>query len=144
VIFNKRNVRRYIVGTGSEYARLKRMARPNIRFLGFKPDALLPLLYQHARALILPGVEDFGLTPLEAMAQGTPVLAYRKGGAKETIIEGKTGEFFDELTPQSLYQGLLRLIENERRYKKHLIINRAKHFSFTTFQRRILALTKLL
>ena len=91
-----------IVGKGPEMKRLKAMAGPNIEFTGFRTDEELAKLYAECRAFIFPGEEDFGLTPLEAQASGRPVIAYRAGGALETVVEGKTGAFFDEQTPESL------------------------------------------
>lgn len=88
-----------IAGEGPAYRALKRRAGPTISFLGFVPEQELPSLYRGAIATVFPGEEDFGLVPLESMACGTPVIAYREGGALETILEGKTGAFFDETTP---------------------------------------------
>ena len=78
------------------------LARPNIRFLGYCSDEEKRRLMRHCKALIFPGTEDFGLTPVEAMATGRPVVAFAAGGALETVIEGKTGLFFHEPTPASL------------------------------------------
>lgn len=137
-VFNRLNLPLYIVGEGPDRKRLEKIAKKNIVFLGFKKEAHLPLLYRHARALILPSVEDFGLTAAEAMAQGTPVLAYKRGGAIETIKEGKTGEFFDELTRQSFWQGLQKFLTNENQYKKTHIITHAQKFSYNIFKEKIL------
>lgn len=136
-VFNKVGFPLYIVGEGPERKRLQGMAKRNIKFLGMKREEYLTLLYRHANAVILPGQEDFGLTIVEAMAQGTPALAYRKGGARETIVEGKTGEFFDEPTPKSFYAGLRRLAGNLPRYKKSVLEKRAEKFSFQRFQKEI-------
>jgi glycosyltransferase involved in cell wall biosynthesis len=92
-----------VVGTGSMLADLQKLALPNIEFLGGVDDQQLMELYQNARALIYPAVdEDFGMVPVEAMAFGTPVIAHRSGGPKETIREGQTGVFFDELSESAL------------------------------------------
>ncbi len=104
--FNQTGKRLRIVGTGPELARLKRIAKDNIEFLGAVPDNELPGLYANAAALIFPQEEDFGIVPLEAMASGRPVIAYRGGGALETILEGETGAFFAEQTSQSLIECL--------------------------------------
>ncbi len=93
-----------IVGTGSDEVRLRKMAGPRTEFLGRVSDVELRSLYSHCQALIFPGEEDFGLTPLEAMASGRPVIAYRAGGALETVLESKTGLFFDTQEPESLAQ----------------------------------------
>jgi len=95
-----------IAGTGSDERRLKSLAGPTVEFCGYVPDAQLKNLYTHATATLFPGEEDFGLVPLESMACGTPVIAFRAGGPLETIVEGKTGAFFDEPTAASLAQAL--------------------------------------
>ena len=95
-----------VVGNGPELASLKRKAGPTIEFLGALPDAAVASEYARSRALIFPGEEDFGLTPVESMASGRPVVAYRAGGALETVIAGQTGLFFSEQTPGSLAAAL--------------------------------------
>jgi glycosyltransferase involved in cell wall biosynthesis len=100
--FNKLGKKLIIVGVGPEIGRLKHMAGENIKFMEAVSDEDLAGLYAHAQALIFPQEEDFGIVPLEAMASGRPVIAYRGGGALETIIEGQTGVFFDEQTSESL------------------------------------------
>lgn len=91
-----------IVGTGPEEDRLRQLAGPTIRFLGFQPDAVIARLYAGANAFLFPQEEDFGLTPIEAAASGRPVVAFRGGGALETVVEGETGVFFDQQTPDAL------------------------------------------
>ena len=95
-----------IVGTGVDLKRLKKMAKPNIEFLGQVGDKELSRIYQDAKALIFPQEEDFGIVPLEAMASGRPVIAYRGGGAVETVADGVTGVFFDEQTLEPLLSAL--------------------------------------
>ena len=95
-----------IAGIGPELKRLKRMAKDNIEFLGPVSDERLAELYAHSKALIFPQEEDFGITPLESMAAGRPVIAYRGGGAVETVVEGETGLFFNEQNSDSLVQVL--------------------------------------
>lgn len=95
-----------VIGTGPEMAALRRRAGPTIRFLGSLPDADVAAEYARCRAFVFPGEEDFGLTPLEAMASGRPVVAFGAGGALETVVEGKTGLFFREQTASSLAAAL--------------------------------------
>ncbi len=92
-----------VAGDGSEEAALRRMAGPTVEFVGrLTDDREIAALYHSCRALILPAEEDFGITPLEAMACGRPVIAFRKGGATETVVEDRTGVFFDPQTPEDL------------------------------------------
>lgn len=86
-----------IVGKGPDQARLEAMAGPNVEFRGHVPDAEVRRLMETCTALIFPGQEDFGIAPVEAQACGKPVLAFKGGGALETVIEGETGRFFDEI-----------------------------------------------
>lgn len=91
-----------VVGDGPELDNLKQMAGDTIHFAGKVTDDVLKQLYVNSRGLIFPSHEDFGLTPVEAQACGVPVIAYGKGGALETIVEGETGLFFSEQTTESL------------------------------------------
>ncbi len=95
-----------IVGAGTQVKKLKKSAGETITFFQNITDQELTHLYQHAEALIIPQEEDFGYTSLEAQFFGCPVIAYRKGGATETVIEGKTGIFFNEQTESSLTRTL--------------------------------------
>ena len=98
-----------VVGDGPERARLESMAGPEVRFLGHVDRGTVVELFRRCRAYLLPGVEDFGIAPVEAMAAGKPAIAYRAGGALDTIDEGRTGLFFDEQTPGSLVEAIERL-----------------------------------
>lgn len=95
-----------VMGTGSGLPELKKIAGPNIEFLGRQPDEILRKHYQECRFLIFPGEEDYGIVPVEAMACGTPVIAYGKGGVTETVVEGETGCFFYVQTSEALNQCL--------------------------------------
>lgn len=97
------NVPLLVAGTGPAEASLRQVARgTTTTMLGFVTDARLNELVGSARAALVPGEEDFGLVPLEAAAAGRPTIAYRRGGALETIVDGETGAFFDDPTPESL------------------------------------------
>lgn len=104
--FSKLGLPLRIVGNGPELKRLRKMASNNIIFEGWLSDDEVRERYRTCRALIFPGEEDFGLTPVEANACGTPVIAYRKGGAVESIVDGITGLFFDEQTEDSLIMAI--------------------------------------
>ncbi len=104
--FNQLNRRLIIAGRGSELTKLQKMAGPKIEFMTEVDDAAVTKLYRGARALIFPTEEDFGITPLEAMASGKPVIALGRGGALETVIDNKTGLFFDRQIPASLVKAV--------------------------------------
>lgn len=98
-----------VAGQGPEMEALKAMAGPTVEFRGFTPDDALPGLYARCRAFLFPGFEDFGITPVEAQAAGRPVVAYGRGGAAETVLDGVTGVLFGEQTVESLCEAILRL-----------------------------------
>lgn len=102
--FNRRNSRLVIVGTGPEMAQLKKLASPCIEFVGRVDAEALRELYRNARGLIHPGEEDFGISMVEALACGCPVLSYAAGGALEIVTNEETGLFFNELTAESLLE----------------------------------------
>ena len=91
-----------IGGKGRDLERLKAIAGPTIEFLGYVPDDQLPDLMARCKAFLFPGLEDFGITPVQAQAAGRPVIAFGGGGALDTVIPGKTGELFYEMTVDSL------------------------------------------
>jgi len=107
--FSRCGRRLLVIGEGSERAKLEGRARPNIRFLGAQPRSVLCEAMQHARALIFPGEEDFGIVMAEALACGTPVVAFQRGGASEIVTEGQTGVLFHDQTADSLLDGIARL-----------------------------------
>ena len=95
-----------IVGKGSEQSRLRRLAGPKVTFDSHATDLLLRVRYQRARVLVFPQIEDFGIVAVEAQACGTPVVAFRAGGALDTVLDGVTGVLFDTPTPESLVEGV--------------------------------------
>lgn len=129
-----------IIGEGDDKNRLVNIARgaSNVKFLGYRPDRDISFYYQNCKALIFPGEEDFGMTMVEAMSHGAPVLALREGGAKEIVIEGMTGEFFDAPHAVVLADGVRRLLLNYDNYSPILIKKRAEKFSEDRFKREIL------
>jgi glycosyltransferase involved in cell wall biosynthesis len=137
-VFNKLEYPLIIVGDGPDYKRLSKMACSNVAMLGFVNDKLLPTYYANCRAFIMAQDEDFGLTPIEAMTFGKPVLALRKGGAVEIVIEGKNGEFFDDPIPEAIADGVRRLEENYSKYDREYIIKSTNKYSFDEFKKSIL------
>lgn len=136
--FNRSTKKLKIIGSGQWEKRLKKQAKANIEFLGWVSDEKLRLSYQHCRALIFPGVEDFGMTPLEAMACGKPVVAFKEGGVTESVVEGRTALFFSEQTVESLQQAVSILEKNQ--WDPVLIRQQALKFSKRNFRDQFVSL----
>jgi len=127
-----------IIGDGSQLKYLKKIAGKNIEFLGYETDTVVQEYYENCRAFIATANdEDFGITPVEAMACGKPVLALKSGGYKETIKEGITGEFYAHNTPRDLMDGLIRLLEHEKSYDSNKIRKQAEKFSTNIFENKL-------
>ncbi len=124
-----------IVGTGKGEKKLKKLAGPTVEFLGQLTDEELSYYYKNCRALLFPGIEDFGLVMAEAQAFGKPVIAFRGGGAIDIIKEGITGEFFDKQTPNSLKGTLAKFKDSS--YNSKLCRENAERFSFEKFENDI-------
>ncbi len=137
--FNKLKYPLVIIGDGPIRRKLLTKAGKNITFLGEQSDEVIASWYSRCRALIMPQEEDFGLTPIEAMSFGKPVVALRRGGACETVQEGKTGEFFDDPIPETLADAVRRLNENYANYSHDHIISHALQFSAERFKKEIYA-----
>ncbi len=125
-----------IVGEGPDMARLRSIAGPTVEFYGWRSNDELRDLYTKAKAVIFAGHEDFGLVPLEAMACGTPVIAYRQGGALETVIDGKTGTFFADPARESLAKMMTTFKRQE--FDAAACVARAKEFDRTSFEQGLL------
>ena len=138
--FNKLKRPLVIVGSGPLERRLRRMSSPLVRLITDADDTALARWYSQCRAVVLPNEEDFGMTVIEAMAHGKPVLALRAGGALETVREGITGEFFDDPIPEALAEGVLRL---ERvSYRPASIRSAAQDYSAELFDARFRTLVE--
>lgn len=133
-VFNKLKLPLVIIGTGSESESLKRMANSNITFVDSVDDSRLTQYYRHAKAVIFPQDEDFGLVPLESQALGTPVIAFGKGGALETVIHLKTGYLFPEQTEESLAAA----IQTSRKitFNPQLCMENAARFNYSNFSKQ--------
>ena len=126
-----------IGGKGRDMERLQAMAGDTIEFLGYVPDEDLPDLMAKAKAFIFPGLEDFGITPVQAEAAGRPVIAYKGGGALDTIIEGITGEYFTEQTVDSLAAVMANFAADK--YNSATIRQHALKFDTQIFKQQISA-----
>ena len=133
--FNRLGLRLLIVGSGPEAGRLQARAKKNVEFLGWQSDAQLRHLYAGCRALIFPGVEDFGIVPVEAMASGKPVIAFARGGALETVLPGVSGLLFPEQTVESLVDAARRF--DEGRFAPQTIRAHALRFDRENYRRRM-------
>jgi glycosyltransferase involved in cell wall biosynthesis len=130
------NVPLKLVGSGKGLEHLKSIAGPSVEFLGAVTDEELNTLYAGAKAFLFPAEdEDFGIVPIEAMGHGVPVIAHRSGGPTETIIENKTGVFFDDLTVESLCEAIMKV--QKMTFDKKSIRKQAEKFSKTIFQQKI-------
>jgi len=133
-VFNKMNLPLVIIGEGEKLDEIKKNAKENIKVLGWQSDEEIKKYYRNARAFVFPAVDDFGLTIVEAMQFGKPVIALKDGGAKEIIQEGVTGEFFGAQTVEVMADGVRRFLENEKGYDAEVIKVEAKKFSKERFK----------
>lgn len=134
--FNRLKKPLIIVGTGSEEARLKRMAGNYIKFVGQLTDSQLANYYSSSKALIFPQEEDFGIVAIEAQSAGKPVIAFNKGGARETVIPGKTGLFFSRQTPGDLISAIKKF--ERTKFDSKIIKENAKRFSKERFKKEFI------
>jgi glycosyltransferase involved in cell wall biosynthesis len=123
-----------VIGAGPDRERLESMAGPTVAFMGYTSDERVEHYLSRCRALLFPGEEDFGMAPLEVAAAGRPTIAYRAGGALETVIENTTGIFFDEQTPEHLAEAIERFERQE--WSPDLIRLHSEGFSAENFQHR--------
>ena len=124
-----------VIGDGPDHKRLRNMAGKTVTFLGFAKDQVVEEEMASADALIFPNLDDSGITLLEGLASGTPVIAYKAGGALDYIHPGKNGEFFDEPTPDSLAAALQAFRPD--RYSHPAIAVNARRFSAEHFRQRM-------
>ncbi len=124
-----------VVGDGPEQRKIADKAGPNVELLGYQSNEKLRELMQHARAFVFAADEDFGITPVEAQACGTPVIAFGRGGALETVVDGETGMFFDEQTVDSLCDAVERFDARCEMFEPSQIRAHAEQFSIARFQR---------
>ncbi len=135
--FNRLGTKLVIIGDGPERKRLESMAKSNIQFLGRQPFLALKSNYETASVFVFPGIEDFGITPVEAQAAGCPVVAFRAGGALETILEDRTGAYFDEQNAECLAEVLSSI--NFEAFDANTCASHAESFSPDKFRDSYLA-----
>lgn len=133
--FNQLGIHLKIFGDGPELAFLQKIAKPNIEFLGKISGGKLAEVYSRAIAFIHPQIEDFGITVIEAMASGRPVIAFDGGGARETVVSGISGEFFDEQCWEALADTVVRF--KPQQYNPQAIKNYAEKFGIERFKKEI-------
>jgi glycosyltransferase involved in cell wall biosynthesis len=134
--FSSAGLRLRVVGDGTERRALERIAGPTVEFCGAVTDERLRELYRTSRALVFPGREDFGIVPVEAQACGLPVVAYGAGGALETVVDGRTGLFFAEQTPEALLDAYRRAVAHD--FDPAELRANAERFSRERFRREFL------
>ncbi|MBN8943286.1 MAG: glycosyltransferase [Rhizobiales bacterium] len=133
--FNRTGRKLVVIGGGEMLGELRKLAKPNVQILGSQPFSVLKDHYSRCRALIFPGEEDFGIVPVEAMASGRPVIAYGRGGATETVVDGVTGVFFDRQTVEAIIDAEQRLGAGQ--FDPAAIAAHARRFSAEIFETRM-------
>ena len=135
--FNRLGLPLVIIGDGGEAEALRKQAKGNVRFLGRLSDEEIADWYSRAKAFVFCGEEDFGITPVEAQAAGTPVIAYGRGGMLDTVVDGKTGIYFTESTADSLCAAIQKFEQDGVACSAEQIKEHAEQFSLKRFQQQI-------
>ncbi len=133
--FNELGLPLIIIGEGRARASLQAIARPNVKFLGRLPDAEVKRYLARCRAFVFPGLDDFGLAPVEAQAAGRPVIAYAGGGALDTVVEGVTGTLFHPQTPEALAEAVRTF--DDAGYDPAVIRQNAERFDASVFEEQL-------
>lgn len=136
--FNQLGLPLVVIGEGELYDEIKSIAGPNITILGRQSRANVLAHYRGCKALVFPGVEDFGIVPLEAMATGKPVIAYAEGGALETVVDGVTGIYFRAQTEDSLREAVAKFEDGVCRFDSAVIRQHAAKFDVHRFKDELL------
>lgn len=122
-----------VIGDGAQKAALQKIAGPNVTFLGRQPFSAVKNYLASCKALIFPGLEDFGIVPVEALASGTPVIAYAKGGALDTIKDGLSGVFFHKQTEEDLLAAIHKFEDNQNSFEAASLAREAQKFHEQNF-----------
>lgn len=131
------NQRLKVIGTGPDFKKIKALATANVELMGFQSDEVLQKEMAKAQAFIFAAKEDFGIVPVEAQACGTPVIAYGRGGALETVVDGKTGCFFYEQTEDAIIKAIDHFLKIKSTLKPQIIRDNALKFDKHEFHRKL-------
>ena len=131
-----------VIGDGPEHDALARRAGPNVTLLGYQPDEAVTYYMQNARAFVFAAEEDFGIVPVEAQACGTPVIAYGRGGAQETVVPGETGVFFAEQTVDHLTAAVAEFESIRGRFNPADLRAQAERFAAPVFRQQFQSLVQ--
>lgn len=126
-----------VIGEGETLNELKARAAPNVKFLGRQPFSVVKEHLERCKGLIFPGVEDFGIVPVEAMASGAPVIAYGRGGALDTVVDGKTGVLFHEQSVDALMDAVRQVENADIRFEPEVLRQHALSFDRQFFKQRV-------
>ena len=122
-----------VIGSGPELESIRARATPNVEMMGYQSGEVVTEMMSRAKAFVFAAEEDFGIVPVEAQACGTPVIAYGKGGATETVIHGETGILFDKQNTESIKEAVNTLLGNEQRFDPARIRAHSEKFSIDNF-----------
>lgn len=134
--FNQSGRKLVVIGQGGMLEGLKKLAKPNIQFLGRLDDVAIKRYLAHCKALVFPGLEDFGIVPVEVMACGRPAIAFGQGGVLDTVVDGKTGIYFREQTAQSLNEAIDQYEKSLNQFNPQAIREWTYKFSKNQFQNK--------
>ena len=138
--FNQNGLKLIVIGEGELSSSLKKMSKNNITFLDRQPFEIVRDHLAKCRALIFPGLEDFGIVPVEAMASGRPVIAYGRGGVLDSVIDGKTGVFFHQQSVDALNEAIELFEKDFEKFNSVKIVEHARSFSKGRFIKEFMTL----
>ncbi len=135
--FNKLGLPLKVVGEGELFESVCENAQSNVEVMGRQPFEEIKRMLSECKALIFPGVEDFGIVPVEAMASGAPVIAYAAGGVLDSVIHGETGIYFDEQTPEAICEAVMSLEAGKYEFDREVLRAHSRKFSDSRFKKEL-------